>query len=148
MRWVIAPLLGQVLLAVPSHAQVDSVVHERCKSATDYQGCVKSQSSAVADPVQPSRLVFDEEKIKSYSSKVRWDGGSCPEGKMMAYKNEYGFFGGLKKQIPVGCMTPYEVEMINATEKAGRKPVTYPVPSSPKSCRTQVIGTQAFTTCY
>jgi len=148
MRWLIAPLVGQLVIALPIYAQTDLTVHEMCKSASDYQGCVKSQSSAVREPGAPWINPVDQEKVKSYSGKVQWNADPCPEGKAMAYRNEYGFFGGLKKQIPAGCMTPYEVEMINATEKAGRKPVTFPVRSSPRNCRTQFIDSQAFTTCY
>jgi len=152
MRWLVAPLVGQLVIALPIHAQTDLEIRRKCVTATDYQGCVESPSWTAGEPAAALTNLLDTEKFKSnvttYDGGVPWDTDPCPEGKVMALKNEYGFFGGLKRQIPVGCMTPYEIEMINATEKAGRKPVTFPVRSSPKNCRTQFIGSQAFTTCY
>jgi len=49
MRWVVAPLLGQFFLAVPSYAEVDPILHEKCSSASDYAGCVKANTVGVAD---------------------------------------------------------------------------------------------------
>lgn len=71
----------------------------------------------------------------------------CPEGMGMVTKKEGGFFGIGAKTVEVGCMTPYQYEMLNQMDRMNRPKVIVP-PNTRTNCRTRVIGNQAFTSCY
>ena len=75
---LITPLFALTLLVNPAFAQgVDDKVHELCKDAKDYAGCVKSMTT---DVTTPPTVVIDQTNRDGIRREM---GNACPSG--MAY---------------------------------------------------------------
>lgn len=185
-------------------AEVDPAIHDKCKSAVDYSGCVEAHKmaenakilnksdatnqtiynkctseiketflKASKEPPENlpttvcncvvTRLAMGESLNNAKSSCPKdylagslkeWKGASpeptpaiCEPGKVMVSKTEGGLFGIGAKKSQVGCMTPYQAEMLNQMERTNRPKITIPSPRQ-TNCTTQIIGNQAYTNCW
>jgi hypothetical protein len=118
------------------------------QGVVDYAGCVKVSTET---PNTSNNTKFDTQDhfdINQDDSGVKKAFGSpCPQGTGMVTKKEGGFLGIGAKTVEVGCMTPYQYEMLNQMDRMNR-PVVVPPVNTRKSCRSQVVGNQVFTNCW